>query len=338
MQKIDFEAHFYTPEYLDAMYHNKGYPRFADDEKARGRRLWYNSEVGQPFADFLLSALMNLGEERLKRMDTCGIDVQVLSLSAPGLEQLDTARGAALAKKSNNALSEVIKRYPDRFMGYAALAPGNPEEAADELERCVQELGFKGWNTHSNYGDTYLDDKKYLPILERAEKLNVPIYLHPTVPAIPQVRSYGFALAGAAFGFGIETALCLMRLIFSGVFDRYPNLKIILGHLGEVLPFILKRVDWAYVRPFDPAARPTLSKKPSEYLKNNVFVTTSGNYFQPAFMCTYEALGIDRILLGTDYPYEDPEECIQFLEGLPLSQEDKDKIYRINAGQLGIMT
>ena len=337
MKKIDFEAHFYTTEYIETMYHHKGYPRFSDDEQTKKRRLWYNPEVGQPFADFLLNALMNLGEERLKRMDACDVDVQILSLSAPGLEQLDPTTGVDLAKKANNTLSEVINRYPDRFMGYAALAPGNPQEAADELERCVQELGFKGWNTHSNYGNTYLDDKKYLPILERAEKLNVPIYLHPTVPAIPQLKGYGFALAGAAFGFGIETALCLMRLIYSGVFDKYPQLKIILGHLGEGLPFIRNRIDWAYVRPFDPAARPTLSKKPSEYLKDNVFVTTSGNYYQPAFQCTYEALGIDKILLGTDYPYEDPEECIQFLEGLPLSQEDKDKIYTLNAAQLGLL-
>ena len=164
----------------------------------------------------------------------------------------------------------------------------------------------------------------------------MPIYVHPTVPAIAQLRGYGFPLAGAPFGFGLETALCMMRLIYSGVFDRYPTLKIILGHLGEGLPFLMKRIDWAYVRPFDPQARPKLLKKPSEYLKNNVFVTTSGNYFQPAFMCTYEAMGIDKILLGTDYPYEDPEECIQFLEGLPLSQKDKEKIFSINAGQFGI--
>jgi predicted TIM-barrel fold metal-dependent hydrolase len=221
-------------------------------------------------------------------------------------------------------------------MGYAALAPKNPARAADELERSVKELDFKGWNTHSNYGDSYLDDEKYWPILEKADKLGVPIYIHPTVPAIPQVRGYGFALAGAAFGFGLETALCMMRLIYSGVFDRYPNLKIILGHLGEGLPFLLRRIDWAYIRPFHPRARPNLAKKPSQYFKSNVFVTTSGNYFTPAFMCTYEALGIDKILLGTDYPYEDPDECLQFLEGLPLSKEEKDKIYFINAGQLGI--
>ncbi|MDB9822582.1 amidohydrolase family protein [Deltaproteobacteria bacterium] len=336
MKKIDFEAHFYTNAYLKALYENEGYPRLVEGNEERSRRLWYAPEVGQPFGDFLFYSLLEVGEERLKKMDACGIDVQAISLSAPGLEQLDIETGKALAKESNNALSEVIKEYPDRFVGYASLAPKIPEEAADELERAVKELGFIGWNTHSNYGDSYLDDKKYLPILEMADRLGVPVYLHPTVPAIPQVRTYGFALAGAPFGFGMETAMCMMRLIYSGLFDRCPGLKIILGHLGETLPFLFKRIDWAYVRPFDPAARPDLTRKPSEYLKNNVFITTSGNYYEPAFMCAREALGIDRILLGTDYPYEDSDECIEFVDGLSISSEEKAKIYFENAKQLGI--
>jgi len=133
--------------------------------------------------------------------------------------------------------------------------------------------------------------------------------------------------------------MTMMRLVLGGVFDAFPNLKVILGHLGEGLPFILQRIDFPYVRPHfkaDPGALPQLKKRPSEYLKNNVFVTTSGNYFEPAFMCTYQALGIDRILLGTDYPYEDSDECMRFLEGLPISREDKDKVYSLNAGQIGI--
>ena len=338
MKKIDFEAHFFTPAYLKALTeHKDGYPRLIEGTGEKSRRMWHTPDVGQPYGDPLINSLSEVGEMRLAKMDACGVDVQILSLSAPSIDQWDPEAGTALAREANNALAGFIKKYPDRFMGYATLAPKAPEAAVDELERCVKELGFKGWNTHSNCAGAYLDEDIFLPILQRAEKLNVPIYIHPTVPAIPQARKYGFALAGAAFGFGIETALCLMRLIYSGVFDKCPQLKIILGHLGEGLPFIRKRIDWAYVRPFDPAARPTLSKKPSEYLKDNVFVTTSGNYYQPAFQCTYEALGIDRILLGTDYPYEEPEECIAFIDGLPLSQEDKDKIYTRNAAQLGIM-
>ena len=337
MKKIDFEAHFYPEEYVEALYKNEGYPSFRDDPKTGTRRLWYNAEVGQPFGDFLLDALTDLGEQRLAKMDACGIDIQTLSLSAPGIEQLDPSIGTELSRKANDTLSGVIQKYPDRFLGYATLAPKHPQEAAAELERAVKELGFIGWNTHSNFGNSYLDEPVYWPILEMAANLEVPVYLHPTVPAIPSAWTYGFALAGAPFGFGAETALCMMRLIYSGVFDRFPGLTIILGHLGETLPFLFNRIDWAYVRPFDPEARPKLKKKPSEYLKNNVFVTTSGNHYTPAFMCTYEAMGIDRILLGTDFPYEDTEECMQFVKQLPIAQEEKEKVYYRNATQLGIV-
>lgn len=200
------------------------------------------------------------------------------------------------------------------------------------------ELKLKGWKTHSNYGENYIDDMRYWPILEKAEKLGIPIYLHPSYPSIPQLKTYyGLALSGAPFGFGVETAICMMRLILSSAFDRFPNLKIILGHLGEGLPFLFARMDYSYVIPwFDPNARPRLAKKPSDYFKSNVFVTTSGNYFKPAFMCTYEAMEIDRILLGTDYPYEDPKVCLNFIESSGLSMKEKEKIYFKNATQLGI--
>ena len=154
MKKIDFEAHFYTNAYLKALSENKGFPKLVEDEKTKSRRLWYAAEVGQPFGDPLFESLLDPGEGRIKRMDALGIDVQVLSLSAPGIEQLDPAAGTALAKDSNDALSEIIHQHPDRFMGFAALAPKRPKEAADELERCVKELGFVGWNTHAHYGDS----------------------------------------------------------------------------------------------------------------------------------------------------------------------------------------
>ena len=230
MKKIDFEAHFFTEEYLEGLHENKGYPRFVEDEKTKGRRLWHTADVGQPYGELLLNTLLDLEKQRLKKMDECGIDIQVLSLSAPGIERLAQNVGTDLAKKTNNVLSEVIKKYPDRFMGFAALAPQKPQEAADELERTVKELGFIGWNTHSNFAGSYLDEDKYWPILEKAAELDAFIYLHPTVPAIPQLCKYGFTFAGAAFGFGVEAAMCMFRVILSGAFDRYPGLKFILGH------------------------------------------------------------------------------------------------------------
>ncbi len=337
MRRIDFETHFVTEDYVRVMEENQGYPRYIINRERGNRRLYYTDDVGEPLGDTLLNKLLDTGEQRLKDMDAAGIDVQVLSLTTPGVEQFDPAKGTALARQINDELSEVIKKYPDRFIGFAALAPKDPEAAADELERAVKDLGFKGWKTHANYGSTYLDDEEYWPILEQAERLDVPIYLHPTAPAMPPMRKYGFALAGAPFGFGIEASVCMMRLIYSGVFDKYPGLKIILGHLGEGLPFLLQRIDFAYERPwFDPNARPDLKKKPSEYLRENTFVTTSGNYFPAAFMCTYEAMGTDRILLATDYPYEDANECMRFLEELPITTKDRKKIYYQNADQLGI--
>lgn len=338
MKKIDFEAHFVTEEWVAKMFENKGYPRYVRDKGTNACQVRWSVDDVEPIGDILLNKLLDLGEGRLKNMDDNGIDVQVLSFTTPGVERMDPATGTPFARKVNDALSEVIRKHPDRFTGFAALAPQSPQEAANELERAVKELHLKGWKTHSNYGENYLDDKRYWPILERAEKLGVPIYLHPSYPSIAQLKtSYGWALSGPSFGFGIETSICMMRLVLSGVFDSFPGLKVILGHLGEALPFLFARMDYPYVIPwFDPKARPKLEKKPSDYFKNNVFVTTSGNYYKPAFICTYEAMGPERILLGTDYPYEDPKNCIDFLEGLPLSQKNREKICYRNASQFGI--
>jgi predicted TIM-barrel fold metal-dependent hydrolase len=332
MKRIDLEAHFYMESYLRALSVHNGFPRLDRAADGKGGQFWFTSDTGQPFVGDLIEALLDAGEKRIRTMDELGIDIQVLSLSSPGVEQLDPDAGMAVAKEANDFLAQTIRQHGGRFMGFAALAPKDPVAAADELERCAKELGFKGWNTHSNYGDSYLDDEQYRPILARAAQLNMPIYIHPTVPAVPQVRKYGFSLAGSPFGFGFEVGLCAMRLILSGVFDEYPSLKIILGHLGEALPFTLKRMDG----PSKKKRMNTLEKKPSEYFRNNFFVTTSGNCYKPAFQCTYEALGIDRILFATDYPYEDPAECIEFLEQLSISEREKEKIYYLNAKELGI--
>jgi predicted TIM-barrel fold metal-dependent hydrolase len=332
MRRIDLECHFFTKEFVEVLYANKGYPRYEGEGNAR--RLWHAFTAYEPHGNILFNKLLDLGEGRLKEMDAMGVDVQVLSLSSPGCELFETSRGTALAKRCNDELSGVVGKYPDRFMGFASLAPQSPGEAADELERAVKDLGLVGWKTHSNYGSKYLDAQEYWPLLGKAEKLDVPIYLHPSAPSIPQLEGYGFALAGAPFGFGFDTALCMMRMILGGVFDKYPKLKIILGHLGEALPFLLKRIDFTFVRPHMADARPKIAKKPSEYLKNNMFVTTSGNYYQPAFMCTYQAIGVERIMLATDYPFEDMADALQFLEGLAISQKDKESIYYSNCKKL----
>ena len=187
MKRIDFEAHFVTKDYVKTMIEYQGYPRYVEDEQTKSRRLYYTPDAGEPLGDGLLNKLLNLGDKRLEDMDTAGVDIQVLSLTSPGVEEWDVSTGMKLATKTNDELADVINKYPNRFLGFAALAPDDPEAAADELERAVKDLGFKGWKTHSNYGGTYLDDREYWPILEKAEVLDVPIYLHPTVPAAPQL-------------------------------------------------------------------------------------------------------------------------------------------------------
>ena len=331
--KIDYEAHFLSQSYITLLYQMKGYPRMEDDGTPESRRMCYSHDSYEPFGPTLFGRLTDLGEGRLRMMDQFGIDIQALSLSAPGCEPFDEETGMRAARMANDDLYAAIKKHPDRFRGYAALNLKNVDAACRELQRCVKEMGFVGWKTHSNYGDDdYLDDKKYWPILAKAEELGCNIYLHPTNPAIPQLQKYGFALAGAPFGFGVETAMVAMRLILSGALDAFPNLKIILGHYGEGLPFIARRINFPYVRDhFDPSKRPAIKKLPGDYLVRNFWVTTSGNTLEAAFVCTRDTLGLDRILLGCDYPYENLEEITAFLEGLPIAAEDRDRIYAQNA-------
>lgn len=339
MKTIDFETHFATQGWVDALYANPGYPRFQHDPLTKNRRLFYRPEGGEPYGDVLLDKLLEIGEPRLREMDESGIDIAVLSLVAPGIEQFETELGTKLAREANDTLAEIIQAHPDRYRGYAALAPKDVDASVKELERCVKDLGLQGWKTHCNYGDTYLDDKRYWPILAKAEELDVPIYLHPTVPKIEELRTYGVALSGPPYGFGVETALVMLRLILSGALDAFPRLKVVLGHYGEVLPFLMARVDWAYDRPHvvsDTGAVPPLKRKPSEYLRQNMWVSTSGNYLPEAFFCTRGALGMDRILLGTDHPFDNMAECMAFLSSLDMSDAEKEMLFTTNAGALGI--
>jgi uncharacterized protein len=338
MKKIDFETHFVTQEWVDALFSNSGYPRFERSPEGN-LRLCYHAQAQEPFGELLIQRLLDVDAGRIAQMDAAGLDVSIISLTAPGVEQFDPVLGTRLAKNANDALAEAIDRHPERFRGYAALAVKDVDGAVKELERAVRDLGMQGWKTHSNYGDSYIDDKQYWPILEKAAELQVPVYLHPTTPRIPEFWKYGVALAGPPFGFGLETALAAMRLVLSGAFDAFPELKVILGHYGEGIPFFMQRINWAFERPHakaDKGAVVLLNRKPSEYILGHFMVTTSGNYLPAAFKCTREALGMDKIMLGTDYPYEDLDECFDFLENLGLSTAEKAALYEGNASRLGI--
>jgi len=267
-------------------------------------------------------------EKRLADMDACGIEMQVLSLG-PGIEQYEASLGTALAKSTNDKIAAVVKQYPQRFAGLAVIAPQDPLAAAKELERAVKELGLKGAMIKSNVQGEYLDLKKYWVIFEAAEKLGVPIYLHPKEPSPGMIKPYLDypELAGAMWGYGAEAGLHAMRLICSGVFDKYPGLQIILGHLGEGIPFWLWRID-------SRSAGNKTQKKASQYFKEHFMVSISGMFWEPALQLVYSAMGAERILFATDYPSESLEEAVRCIQDWPISVEDKEKIWHLNAEKL----
>jgi predicted TIM-barrel fold metal-dependent hydrolase len=330
MKRVDLENHFISEMWLEALANNKGYPRLENGGERLSPEVW--SSIAKK------KEIMDLGEGRIAAMDEAQIDFAYISHTSPGVEALPVKAGIEVAVDANNKLAEAISRHPERFGGWATLAPKDVDHAVEELERCVKVLGFKGWNTHSNFGDSWLDDPRYSPILAKCEELDVPIYLHPAIPRIPELREFGFVLAGPTFGFGAETAYVFMRMIVRGVFDRYPKLKIIMGHYGEALPFWVNRVDCAY-RQSKGAPNPEFGrgseKWASHYILNNLWVTGSGNYFGPAYYCTRDGIGLSKIMLGSDYPYERMDSCTLFLDGLGLPEEELAHIYEGNAHTLG---
>lgn len=210
-------------------------------------------------------------------MDDAGIDTQVISLTAPGVQILSGTLAVELAADANNQLFEAVKRYPSRFVGLAAVAPQQPELAAQEIHRASSQLSFPGIIINSHTHGEYMDNKKYWPIFEAAESLSMPIYLHPRTPSQSIIQSFlDFDLYGASWGFSVETSLHAMRLIMSGVFDQFPGLKIVLGHMGEGIPFWLDRIDNRYLLWKKVGSAETLKSLPSEYFKNNFYISTSG--------------------------------------------------------------
>ncbi len=335
MKFIDLECHFFTEDYIQYLRKRKEPPR--ETEEKDKLTMWYNDTLNSPRAFEMDNRMLDLGEKRLKEMDDTGITIQALSLSPPGVQCFSPEEGTLWSKRVNDALAKAVKAHPDRYVGLAAIAPQSPEEAADELERAVSELGFRGVNIESHARNEYLDRKRYWPIFERAERLDVPIYIHPEIPSSSILKGYaedyGFELAGPPHGYAAEVSLHAMRLIYSGLFDRYPRLNIILGHMGEGLPFWLSRMDAYWIKPWK-GTKPRIEKKPSDYVKSNFIVTISGMFYFPAFMCAYLGMGPDRIAFAVDYPYEKNEQAVRFMNEIPISEADKEKICYANAARL----
>jgi 5-carboxyvanillate decarboxylase len=283
----------------------------------------------------VLAKLTDMGETRLRDMDDNGIDKQVLLLTSPGVQVFDAPMAVALARASNDELEEAVRKHPTRYVGLAAVAPQNPAEAAKELERGVRKLGLKGAVINSHTRGEYLDDPKFWPIFEAAESLDVPIYIHPQTPSPAMIAPFlERGLDGAIFGFGVETSLHMMRIMVAGVFDRFPKLQIVVGHMGEGLPFWLYRLDYMHNATVAANRYESMKKtkrKISDYLRENFYITTSGMAWQPAIMFTQSVLGVDRVLYAMDYPYQFVPEEVKVHDTLPISDADKKKLFQTNA-------
>lgn len=288
-----------------------------------------------PRAVQVMSRMADLDALRIADMDRTGIARQILSLTAPGVQIFDADTATALARSTNDQLAEAIRRHPDRFAGLAAIAPQDPACAARELERGVRQLGLKGAIVNSHTRGEYLDAPKFWQIFEAAAALRVPIYLHPTTPSPAMIGPFlESGLDGAIYGFAVETGLHLLRIIVSGVFDRFPELQIVVGHLGEALPYWLFRIDFMHDRMVASnryASVKKLQKKPSDYLKENVYVTTSGMAWEPPILFCQSVLGVERVMYAMDYPYQFVPEEVKVTDNLPISDADKKKLYQTNA-------
>ncbi len=281
--------------------------------------------------------LFDYGELRIAEMDEAGIDFQVLSHGAPATQRGDAETSVRLARGANDRLAQIVSAHPDRFAAFATLPTPDPAASAAELDRCVTEFGFKGAMVHGLTNGLFLDDKRFWPIFERAQALDVPLYMHPAQPDQAVVDAYykdyieDFpSLLTAAWGFTVETATQGIRLVLSGVFDEYPNLKIILGHLGEGLPFLVWRIDQALSR----RGNRDTSFSFRDYFCEHFWITTSGFFSNPALLCCVQEMGVDRIMFSVDYPFVMNKPATDWIPHIPLSAQDKAKILHGNVEKL----
>lgn len=289
-------------------------------------------------ASTLFRRIQDIGDARVQDMDMLGTDMHILSLTCPGVQPFDPSTGSALATATNDQLAEAIRRHPTRFDGLAAVAPQDPKGAAKELERAVTKLGLKGVIINSHINGEYLDDPKFWDVLAAAEALDVPLYLHPNTPSAQMVQPFlSRGLDAAIYGFACETGLHALRMIVGGVFDRFPKLQVVLGHLGEALPYWLYRIDFMHggiVRSDRCAGARPLQRKPSEVLRQNFHYTTSGMCWEPAVMYVHQLMGADRLMYAMDYPYQVVPEEVTAMDALPISAEHKKMFFQTNAERL----
>ena len=322
MRTIALEEHFTTPAFVE------GAGRAFKEGMLRS---------GGAYAEKIFAQLGDLGDKRIAEMDEAGLDMQLLSLNYPGTEQSEADVAIATAREANDVLAAAVKKHPKRLAGLAALPTAAPDQAVAELQQRMRE-GFKGAVINGHARGRYLDDQFFWPILEAAEALDAPIYLHPTLPPKPVMEaSFGgfspretFVIAGPGWGWHIETGVHIVRMMMRGVFDRFPKLQIVIGHMGEGLPFMLPRLARS-----GASIKDAQFKKPlSDYLRQNVHYTFGGFNFAATFQNLLAEVGIERIMFSVDYPYGSMKEALAFLNGLPISAADRERIAHTNAEAL----
>ncbi len=283
----------------------------------------------------LLPRLLDLENERLQEMDKNGVDMHLLSLTAPGVQMFDADTATELAALANDKLAAVIKKHPKRFAGIASFAPQSPKRAAKEMERAINKLKLNGFVVNSHTNNEYLDYPKFFPILEAAEALDACIYIHPRAASdgmAAPFRDYG--LDSAQWGYGMEVSTHAVRMMVSGVFDRFPKLKICIGHMGEAVHFWLWRLDYMNKNAQNRGSAPKTKLTPSEYFKRNFVITTSGQESHLALDFSIKALGVDNVLWAIDYPYQPSAPAVAFMDSAPVSAAEREKLYHGNAERI----
>jgi 2,3-dihydroxybenzoate decarboxylase/5-carboxyvanillate decarboxylase len=291
----------------------------------------YDAANSPGYQGRFLAPLLDIEGERLRDMDANGVDMQLLSLTAPGVQLFDADTATELATVANDRLAEMIRRHPTRFAGLGSFAPHSPKRAVREMERCVRDLKLNGFVVNSHTNNEYLDDPKYWPILEAAEALDRCIDIHPRGPSdglAAPLRDYG--MFAALWAYGVEVATHAVRLILSGVFDRYPNLRICLGHMGEAVHFWSWRLDFMSARA-QGTEGPRLKLKPSEYLRRNFVITTSGQESPLALEYSIKSLGIENVLWAIDYPYQPSSPAVAFMDSVDVTEAQRHQLYHGNA-------
>lgn len=279
--------------------------------------------------------ILDLGAGRVAEMDKYGIEMQVLSLGTPGVQLFERDQAIELSRLSNDRLAEAVRAHPTRFAGLACVAPQAPDQAAQELERCVRTLGFKGVLINSHTKGRYLDEPEFWPLLEAVEALNVPLYIHPRSLSNEMLPIYAPRfLDGPAWGYAADVGLHALRLMYAGVFRQFPGLRVVIGHMGENVPYNLERLDRRYKQEMQGTPWDKMQMPPSECFRQHFYITTSAVNWAPALRLCLDVLGSDRVLFADDYPYEFTEINVRNIDMAPISEEERERLYHLNARQV----